>query len=756
MNNALGKEDIVKLKLRTRIVGGLFCIFLLAASLGAVSYFSIQRVQDMSRDLDVLVALDASANEVLEDLHIWRYELVRSIVFQTEFTNSIDVEYSAYGAWRNSPNSTWIEDEQINQLISLLDVYNENMHAATREIIHLMNDHKAGLVNIAYLRINLDERVLPLAAEMISNLQALSVRYRDLVMEKSYNVWSFQNSTSDNILFICLFALALFLVLSYFITRAILKPIEQIATAASEVSLGRFNVNLSYMVDDELGRLTQDMLHLVDVIKNIVEDLASIHYEYNELGNMQYRLDEDKYQNSFKDVIQSINNLMEQEVSRLMEMAGSLNQINNGDFDLQLKDLVGDFAVQSQALRAVTTNLKAVSTEMGGMIEAAAVNGDLHFYIDESKYKGDWREIMAGMNKIAVTVDQPIVEIRDVMAKLSQGDFSAKVTGDYKGDFLLISKAVNSTIDALSSYVVEMRQVLSAIAEGDLTQSIKREYMGSFAEIRNSINHIAVTLHSTISEISTAATQVLYGAQQISASAMNLASGTTSQADSVDELNASIILIGQQTQQNAENATNASDLTHLSTESAVAGNNAMRHTLEAMNDIKDASGNITKIIKTIQDIAFQTNLLALNASVEAARAGEHGKGFSVVAEEVRSLAARSQTAAAETTALIDNSNNRVETGSAIANSTAESLDTIVENANKVKDIVGDISLASQHQAEAISQIGSGIEEISGIVQSNSAISEETSATAQDLSSQAEQLKSLVGHFNLGIQLRRSS
>jgi len=710
----------------------------------------------MSWDLDVLVALDASANEVLEDIHIWRYELVRSIVFQTEFTNSIDVEYSAYGAWRNSPNSTWIEDVEISHLISLLDISNENMHAATREIMHLMNDYKAGLVNIAFLRFDLYERVLPLAAESISNLQALSARYRELVMEKSEEVRYFQRDTSRNILVICLSALVLFLVLSYFITRAILKPIEQIATAASEVSMGKFNVNLSYMVDDELGKLTEDMLHLVDVIKNIVQDLASIHCEYNELGNMQYRLDEDKYQNSFKDVIQSINNLMEQEVSRLMEMAGTLNQINNGDFDIQHRDLVGDFAVQSQALRAVTANLKAVSTEMGGMIEAAAVNGDLHFHIDESKYKGDWREIMAGMNKIAKTVDQPIVEIRDVMAKLSQGDFSAKVTGDYKGDFLMISKAVNNTIDALSSYIAEMRQILSAIAEGDLTQSIKREYMGSFAEIRNSINHISVTLHSTISEISIAASQVLYGAQQISASAMDLANGTTSQADSVEELNASIILISQQTQQNAENATNASDLTHLSTESAEEGNDAMRQTLEAMHDIKDASVNITNIIKTIQDIAFQTNLLALNAAVEAARAGDHGKGFSTVAEEVRNLAVRSQTAATETTALIENSNNRVETGSAIANSTAESLDTIVENANKVKDIVGDISKASQHQAEAISQVGSGIEEISGIVQSNSAISEETSATAQELSSQAKQLQSLVGHFNLGTQLRRSS
>ncbi|MCL2616518.1 MAG: methyl-accepting chemotaxis protein [Defluviitaleaceae bacterium] len=538
--------------------------------------------------------------------------------------------------------------------------------------------------------------------------------------------------------------------LMYFLIMKSLRPLGSLAKSVKEVADGRLNVNLdaSSSSSDEIGTLSKDILSLVHVIQGIVDDLIKMDHEFNTVGDINYRINPDKYQNSFKDMINSVNQILEDQVERMMIMLDVLNKVNDGDFNVQIKDFPGKQMILPQTLRAAIANLQGISAEVNAMIDSAAIKGELDFKIDESKYKGDWREIMTGLNKVAAAVDAPLTEIGSVIGRLSQGDFSTKVAGNYKGDFQKICETVNSTIDTLSAYIAEMSQKLEAISEGNLTVSIQREYIGSFAQIRNSINHISKTLNKTMSEISISAEEVLSGAQQISSSAMDLAHGATTQASSVETLNSSVEMISQQTQKNAESANIANELSGKSTESAREGNDAMNQTLEAMNGIKEASGNITKIIKAIQDIAFQTNLLALNAAVEAARAGEHGKGFSVVAEEVRNLAHRSQSAASETTELIENSNNRVTTGSTIAQSTANSLDAIVENANKVRDIVIDISAASQNQADAIRQVSLGLAQISSIVQNNSAVSEEAAAASQELNSQAEVLQKLVGYFRL--------
>jgi len=250
-------------------------------------------------------------------------------------------------------------------------------------------------------------------------------------------------------------------------------------------------------------------------------------------------------------------------------------------------------------------------------------------------------------------------------------------------------------------------------------------------------------LNVVLSNVDIASAQVAEGARHIAESSVALADGTTSQASSIDELNVSVEIVSTQIKENATNAMNAKELSNQSKQNALTGKDEMRMMLDSMDAINESSASISKIIKTIEDIAFQTNLLALNAAVEAARAGEHGKGFAVVAEEVRNLAGRSQLSAKETNDLIRDTVSKVEEGTKIATSSATFLNTIVADFEKVSDIIEEIASASSSQLSSIGKITDEISQISSIVQQNSATSEEAAAAAEELASQAEVLKQIV-------------
>ncbi len=361
------------------------------------------------------------------------------------------------------------------------------------------------------------------------------------------------------------------------------------------------------------------------------------------------------------------------------------------------------------------------------------------------------------VKSISNTIANPVIECAERLKMLSEGDLHTEVAATDRNDEVgLLIRSLSTTIKGLNVIINDISFQLGAISEGDFSHNIDKEYNGDFNSIILSMKKINSFLNAIVGQVNESAEQVASGADQVAGGAQALSQGATEQASSVEELSATLSEISDQINNNASNANKANEASLESSKQVAIGNNYVKEMNEAMLNISVTSKEIAKIIKVIDDIAFQTNILALNAAVEAARAGSAGKGFAVVADEVRNLASKSAEAAKTTTALIENSMKAVDKGTIISKQTEDVLDAAVSKSEIAAEMIEEISKASLNQAESVSQVLAGIEQISAIVQTNSATAEESAAASEELSGQAQVLKELIEEIKLNDSLNESA
>ncbi len=351
--------------------------------------------------------------------------------------------------------------------------------------------------------------------------------------------------------------------------------------------------------------------------------------------------------------------------------------------------------------------------------------------------------------RFARSISRPVKRVTDRMVALSNGDLHTEVIPVSTGDELeVMTQTLDDTLESINEYISDIQQVLTRVAEGDLRTGPQVDYKGDFELIRGSLHTITQSMNETLLGFRAAADRLTAMAEQLSGQAAQLHQASMEQNQSAEELVHEVTHVKDRLADVAD----SSDQTRFQTGEIArriqSANEQMAALSSAMDDISANAQQIIKIAKDIGDIAFQTNILSLNASVEAARAGAAGKGFAIVANEVKQLAAKSAKAAQSATEMVNNTKAIIQTGVVLTADTASSLQAISDVSTQISAISDQLAAAVQGQGLALTEMEERIAAISSVADRNLQNAGETEQSSSSLAKEAETLQAQVQKFTL--------
>ncbi len=571
------------------------------------------------------------------------------------------------------------------------------------------------------------------------------------------------------------------------------RGLEDVVRVLGAVSEGRLDERINDPYEGAFLQLKDYCNHTVGVLGQLVSELRRVVTEAN-AGNFGARVDAQGMQGFQQEIAAGLNALMSTTEAGLRDVGRVLGAVSGGRLDerveapyrgafdrlkqdanntvdvlarlvAELNRVVGQanagnfrIEVDSQGLagfqRDIAQGLDALmrSTDRG-LSDAVRVLGALASGAlersDDTRSEGAFEELRTYCNRTVDVLGGLIGQMRVAVAEANRGNFAVRIdTAGLSGFQADLGAGLNGLMQTTDAGLREIARMLAAIARGDLTERITTPFEGTFGQLRDDANQTVEQLVQTVKQIQDSAHSVAEAAVQIAKGNSDLARRTEHQASALEEVASSVEELSAAVRQSAENARSTGELADAATQRAREGGAVVARVVNTMSRIDESSRRIHDIIGVIDGIAFQTNILALNAAVEAARAGEQGRGFAVVAQEVRNLAKRSATAAGEVRSLIQDSNERVSTGSDLVRSAGQSMGEIVGGVEGVSQLMAQLTHSSREQTEGIEQVRVAVTEIDRNTQQNAALVDEAAAAAASLQEQAERMLTAAGVFRL--------
>ncbi len=580
------------------------------------------------------------------------------------------------------------------------------------------------------------------------------------------------------------------IIVFFFTRRKITTPIKQLSAAIEDLANGKLDTVLDIKRDNsETGVAAVAYDKVAVTLDRLIKGIERIRHS-NTIGNLRDRGNENLLPGAYNEIVKGINGIIDSMRGYLEYLPIPIMVLDKDRKMLYANKtclaLIGKNIDDIQGFRCCDFFDSLHCNTKNCCVDKALKDGKMHsapnvvkhpsgdIYIDYTGVpifdeKGD---VVAVLEYMFVTTEMvkehartekksmyqavEVAKISEQLSLLAQGHLSIRYEVSEPDDdtvsehqnFKKIADSLNNATGLIKNSVNEISHNLSQMAHKNFDINIEGRYLGDFVSLKTSMEDIVANMNGILSEVNQMSTALRLASEQITHVSLIVSDGSQKQSRAVQDILNSIDQLDKHAAINVENALKASEFTRNSKQNAENSGAKMAQMVLAMESIKKSSDNIIKIIKLIDEISFQTNLLALNASVEAARAGEHGKGFSVVAEEVGSLAGRSNAATKESGDLVEKSMGSVATGVKLVNETRTNLSLIFDQINDTISIVNSISESAEMQKLSIGSISSGINDIADITMQNSAEAENCAAASEELSAQFAILNQKISEFKL--------